>query len=35
VNLSRISAVPVVDSYLASLLRKRSSLAEATSKCGI
>jgi hypothetical protein len=35
VNLARISSVPVVDSYLASLLRKRSSLAEATSKCGI
>ena len=35
VNLSRISSVPVVDAYLASLLRKRSSLAEATSKCGI
>jgi hypothetical protein len=35
VNLSRINSVPVVDAYLASLLRKRSSIAEATSKCGI
>ena len=35
VNLGRISGVPEVDAYLASLLRKRSSLAEATSKCGI
>jgi hypothetical protein len=34
-NLVRINSVPVVDSYLASLLRKRSSIAEATSKCGI
>jgi hypothetical protein len=34
-NLSRIHRVPVVDLYLASLLRKRSSFAEATSKCGI
>jgi hypothetical protein len=35
VNLSRISTRPVVDSYLASLLRKRSSFAEAMSKSGI
>jgi hypothetical protein len=35
VNLARINSVPLVDSYLASLLRKRSSFAEATSKCGI
>ena len=35
VNLRRIASVPVVDAYLASLLRKRSSFAEATSKCGI
>jgi hypothetical protein len=35
VNLSRINSVPVIDSYLSSLLRKRSSFAEATSKCGI
>ncbi len=34
-NLSRINSVPAVDSYLASLLRTRSSFAEATSKCGI
>lgn len=34
-NLARINSVPLVDSYLASLLRKRSSFAEATSKCGI
>jgi hypothetical protein len=34
-NLSRISQVPEVDSYLASLLQKRSSLREATKKCGI
>ena len=34
-NLSRISRVPVVDTYLASLLRKRSSFSEATRKCGI
>ena len=34
-NLSRISRVPVIDSYLASLLRKRSNFTEATRKCGI
>lgn len=34
-NLSRISGVPEVDTYLASLLQKRSSLKEATKKCGI
>jgi hypothetical protein len=34
-NLMHINAAPAVDSYLASLLRKRSSLAEATSKCGL
>jgi hypothetical protein len=34
-NLTRISSAPWVDPYLASLLRKRSSFAEATSKCGI
>jgi hypothetical protein len=34
-NLTRISSAPLVDSYLASLLRKRSSFAEATNKCGI
>jgi hypothetical protein len=35
VNLARINSAPEVDSYLASLLRKRSSLAEANKKCGI
>jgi hypothetical protein len=34
-NLSRIAGVPEVDPYLASLLQKRSSLREATKKCGI
>jgi hypothetical protein len=34
-NLSRIGGIPEVDSYLASLLSKRSSLREATKKCGI
>lgn len=34
-NLARINAAPAVDSYLASLLSKNSSLAEATSKCGL
>jgi hypothetical protein len=34
-NLARISQVPSTDSYLASLLRKESSLAEALKKCGI
>jgi len=34
-NLSRINDAPVVDVYLASLLRKRSSFAEATQKCGL
>jgi hypothetical protein len=34
-NLSRIQSVPATDAYLASLLRKKSSLAEATRKCGI
>jgi hypothetical protein len=34
-NLSRINDVPLVDSYLASLLRKKSNFAEATKKCGI
>src|SRR5437588_112104 len=35
VNLSRIGSAPFVDSYLASLLRRRSSFAEATQKCGL
>lgn len=34
-NLARINNAPTVDSYLASLLRKRSSFAEATQKCGL
>ena len=34
-NLSRIHAAPSTDTYLASLLRKRSSFAEATQKCGL
>jgi len=34
-NLSRIHAAPSTDSYLASLLRKRSTFAEATQKCGL
>jgi hypothetical protein len=34
-NLARINSAPAVDVYLASLLRKNSSFAEATRKCGI
>ena len=34
-NLSRINNEPFVDKYLASLVRKRSSIAEAGSKCGL
>ena len=34
-NLSRIHDVPATDSYLASLLRKKSNFVEATRKCGI
>ena len=34
-NLTRIHAAPSVDTYLASLLRKSSSFAEATQKCGL
>jgi hypothetical protein len=34
-NLSRIHNAPVTDAYLASLLRKRSTFAEATKNCGI
>ncbi|MFL6582890.1 MAG: hypothetical protein ACJ8KU_00070 [Chthoniobacterales bacterium] len=34
-NLSRIQTVPETDDYLGSLLRKNSSFAEATRKCGI
>ena len=34
-NLTRINSAPEVDSYLSSLLRKRSNFAEANRKCGI
>src|SRR5256885_8337458 len=34
-NLVRINNVPSTDSYLASLLRKKSNFAEASKKCGI
>jgi hypothetical protein len=34
-NLARINSAPFVDTYLASLLRTRSSIAEACSKCGL
>ena len=34
-NLTRINNAPATDSYLASLLRKQSSFAEARQKCGI
>jgi len=34
-NLARIHSAPAVDVYLGSLLRKKSSFAEATRKCGI
>jgi hypothetical protein len=34
-NLTRINSLPSTDSYLASLLRKKSNLAEARQKCGI
>jgi hypothetical protein len=34
-NLTRVHDAPAIDSYLASLLRKKSSIAEATKKCGI
>lgn len=34
-NLARIHSAPSTDSYLASLLRKKSSFSEATKKCGI
>ena len=35
VNLARINSAPLVDSYLASLLRSRSSITEACAKCGL
>src|SRR5437868_14508428 len=34
-NLERINNAPFVDSYLASLLRARSSISEAGAKCGL
>jgi hypothetical protein len=34
-NLARISSAPFVDAYLASLLRSRSSISEASAKCGL
>ncbi|MEY2541159.1 MAG: hypothetical protein QOI22_761 [Verrucomicrobiota bacterium] len=34
-NLARINDAPATDAYLASLLRKKSSFAEATRKCGM
>ena len=34
-NLSRINNAPMVDRYLASLLRKNSSFSEAGQKCGL
>jgi hypothetical protein len=34
-NLTRISSAPSVDTYLASLLRTRSSIPEAGAKCGL
>ena len=34
-NLARISSAPFVDTYLASLLRSRSSISEAGAKCGL
>jgi hypothetical protein len=34
-NLARINNAPLVDTYLASLLRTRSSISEAGTKCGL
>ena len=34
-NLARIDSAPLVDTYLASLLRTRSSISEAGTKCGL
>jgi hypothetical protein len=34
-NLARINSAPFVDTYLASLLRSRSSISEACAKCGL
>ena len=34
-NLARINSAPLIDTYLASLLRTRSSISEASTKCGL
>jgi hypothetical protein len=34
-NLARVTNAPLVDTYLASLLRSRSSISEAGAKCGL
>ena len=34
-NLARVTSAPLVDTYLASLLRSRSSISEAGAKCGL
>ncbi|HKS31707.1 MAG TPA: hypothetical protein VJR28_04805 [Chthoniobacterales bacterium] len=34
-NLERITSAPLVDNYLASLLRSRSSISEAGARCGL
>jgi hypothetical protein len=34
-NLARINSAPLIDTYLASLLRTRSSIPEAGTKCGL
>jgi len=34
-NLVRINSAPFTDTYLASLLRARSSITEAGTKCGL
>jgi hypothetical protein len=34
-NLARINGAPYTDTYLASLLRTRSSITEAGTKCGL
>ena len=34
-NLARINTIPATDTYLASLLRRRSNFAEARVKCGM
>jgi hypothetical protein len=34
-NLARVTSAPLIDTYLASLLRSRSSISEAGAKCGL